>query len=150
VSFAFRSLGALGFSRWVRVRRITLRDQHLRRLPPPLAEPKQTDVQRWRGYLDARRAVYGNRPGCISALGKEAFKLRAERVERSFEHTLYLVHVAAYNLGLVMRALLGAGTPRELAAKGGLLLWFFDPAAGFVVIVLPPPTLRQTPVHQIG
>jgi hypothetical protein len=69
--------------------------------------------------LEARRAVYGNRARLRSA----AFKLRVEKVERSFEHNLdrggmrhtwlrgwenvqksYLMQVAAYNLGLVMRA----------------------------------------------
>jgi hypothetical protein len=131
--------------------------------PTRIAEPKPKDVQRWRGDLDARRAVYGNRARLRSGVGKQAFKLRAERVERSFEHTLdrggmrrawlrgrenvqkrYVVHVAASNLGLVMRALLGAGTPRELAAKGGLLWWSFDPAAGLIVVLLPPPD----PLHQ--
>jgi transposase len=59
---------------------------------------------------------------------------RGEIVERSFAHVLerggmrrtwlrgrqnvhkrYLVHVAGYNLGILMRALFGAGTPREAA-----------------------------------
>jgi hypothetical protein len=30
-------------------------------------------------------------------------------------HKRYLVHVARYNLGILMRALFGAGTPREAA-----------------------------------
>jgi hypothetical protein len=70
-------------------------------------------------------------------VAREAFKLRAELVERSFALTLdrggmrrawlrgrenlqkrYLVHVAGYNLGLVMRLLVGAGTPREFVAGG--------------------------------
>jgi len=70
---------------------------------------------------------------------------RGERVERSFAQCLetgamrrvhlrghenvakrYLVHVAAFNLGLLMRRVLGVGTPRELAnriakAPAGLL-----------------------------
>ena len=65
-------------------------------------------------------------------MAKEAFKLRAAPVERSFALTLdrsglrrawwdgredlqkrYLVHVAGYNLGLVMPLLVGAGTPKE-------------------------------------
>jgi len=123
-----------------------------------LAEPKPKDVQRWRGDLDARRAVYGNRARLRSGVGKEALKLRAERVERSFALTLergglrrtwlrgrenvqkrYLVHVAAYNLGLVMRALLGAGTPKQLAARGAGLLWLFDADLGLLVILLLPP-----------
>ena len=31
-------------------------------------------------------------------------------------HKRYLVHVAGYNLGLIMRLLVGAGTPREFMA----------------------------------
>jgi transposase len=31
-------------------------------------------------------------------------------------HPSYLVHVAGYNLGLIMRLLTGAGTPREFRA----------------------------------
>ena len=61
---------------------------------------------------------------------------RAEIVERSFAHTLdrggmrrtwlrgrenlhkrYLLHVAGHNLGILMRQLIGAGTPKEAAAR---------------------------------
>jgi len=61
---------------------------------------------------------------------------RSEIVERSFAHNLdrggmrrtwlrgrenvhkrYLVHVAGHNLGILMRLLVGAGTPREAAAR---------------------------------
>ena len=70
-------------------------------------------------------------------MAKEAFKLRAEIVERSFAHNLdrggmrrtwlrgrenvhkrYLLHVAGHNLSLLMRQLIGAGTPREAVAGG--------------------------------
>jgi transposase len=114
-----------------------------------IAEPRPKEVQRWHGDLKARRAVYGNRARLRSAVGQEAFKLRAEKVERSFEHNLdrggmrriwlrgrqnvqkrYLIQVAAYNLGLVMRALLGAGTPKA-AARGATLLWLLDPTAAW-------------------
>ena len=125
-----------------------------------IAEPGPKDVQRWHGDIEARRAVYNNRARLGSAIGKAALRLRAEKVERSFALTLdrggmrrarlrgretvqkrYLVHVAAYNLGLVMRRLLGAGTPKEAQARGGILLWWIDPAAGLVVvlIMLPDP-----------
>ena len=62
--------------------------------------------------------------------------MRAEIVERGFAlildrggmrrawlrgrenlHKRYLIHVAGYNLGLIMRLLTGAGTPREFAAR---------------------------------
>ena len=121
-----------------------------------IAEPKPKAIQRWRGDLDARRAVYGNRARLRSGLGKEALALRAEKVERSFALALdrgglrrthvrgwenvqkrYFVHVAGYNLGLVMRQLLGAGTPRELAAHGALL-WLLHPETGLLAVLILP------------
>jgi transposase len=100
-----------------------------------IAEKKVKGVHRWRGDEDARRAVYNNRARLRSGTAKEAFKLRAELVERSFAlvldrggmrrswlrgrenlHKRYLVHVAGYNLGLIMRLLIGAGTPRGFYA----------------------------------
>ena len=66
---------------------------------------------------------------------------RAELVERSFAHILdrgglrrtwlrgrenvhkrYLIHVAGHNLGLLMRLLIGAGTPKEAVARGWCFL----------------------------
>ena len=101
-----------------------------------IAEKKVAGVHRWRGDEEARRAVYNNRARLRSGAAKEAFKLRAELVERSFALTLdrggmrrawlrggenlrkrYLVHVAGYNLGLIMRLLVGAGTPREFLVR---------------------------------
>jgi hypothetical protein len=88
----------------------------------------------WHGDKAARAAVYGNRTRLRSGVGKDAMRKRGEIVERSFAHVLerggmrrtwlrgrqnvhkrYLVHVAGYNLGILMRALFGAGTPREAA-----------------------------------
>jgi transposase len=134
-----------------------------------IAEPKPKAVQRWRGDLEARRAVYNNRARLRSGVGKEAFALRAERVERSFAHTLdrgglrrthvrgrenvqkrYLVHVAGYNLGLVMRQLLGAGTPKELAARGARLLWLLDPNLDLLVILIRPPEAGPNPTSSTG
>ena len=102
--------------------------------------------------------MYGNRARLRSGVAKQALKLRAERVERSFALVLdrggmrrawlrggenlrkrYLVHVAGFNLGLMMRLMLGAGTPKELAARGGILFWLFDPATGLALhLILPP------------
>ena len=95
--------------------------------------------------------------------------LRAEKVERSFALTLdrgalrrthlrgrenvqkrYFVHVAAYNLGLVMRQLIGAGTPKELAARGAGLLWLFDPDVGLLAILILPPELGSEPTSSTG
>ncbi len=84
---------------------------------------------------EARAAVYGNRSRLKSGVGKEAMRKRGEMVERSFAHVLdrggmrrawlrgrqnvnkrYLIHVAGFNLGILMRAMFGRGTPREAAS----------------------------------
>jgi transposase len=42
---------------------------------------------------------------------------RAWRRGRESLHKRSLIHVAGYNLGLIMRLLTGAGMPREFAAR---------------------------------
>jgi transposase len=120
-----------------------------------IAEKKTAGVHRWHGDEEARRAVYNNRARLRSDVAKEAFRLRAELVERSFALTLdrggmrrawlrgcenlrkrYLVHVAGYNLGLIMRLLVGAGTPRELLAGGSAHLLALATADGAVFVIL--------------
>jgi transposase len=120
-----------------------------------IAEKKVAGVSRWRGDGEARRAVYNNRARLRSGVAREAFKLRAELVERSFALTLdrggmrrawlrgrenlqkrYLVHVAGYNLGLVMRLLVGAGTPRELSARTAAHLLVFTTVDSAMIVVL--------------
>jgi transposase len=120
-----------------------------------IAEKKVTGVRRWHGDDDARRAVYNNRARLRSGVAKEAFKLRAERVERSFALTLdrggmrrawlhgrenlqkrYLVHVAGYNLGLILRLLVGAGTPRAFAACASASLLILMTADGAALVLL--------------
>jgi transposase len=80
---------------------------------------------------------------------------RAEIVEHSFAHNLerggmrrtwlrgrenvhkrYLIHVAGHNLGILMRLLIGAGTPKEAAARGQLLLLVVqrDNAAAIIIL----------------
>ena len=84
----------------------------------------------------ARDAVYGNRRRIRGDRGKRLLRRRGERVERPLAH-LYetggmrrthlrgttnilkrvLVHASGFNLGLVMRRLLGVGTPRGLQGR---------------------------------
>ena len=120
-----------------------------------IAEPKRAGVSRWHGDEEARRAVYNNRTRLRSGVAKEAFKLRAELVERCFAlildrggmrrawlrgrenvHKRYLVHVAGYNLGLIMRLLIGAGTPREFLARASAHLLLLTTADGAALVIL--------------
>jgi transposase len=100
-----------------------------------IAEPEPAKgYLRWHGDEAAQRAVYANRARLKSGIGRETMRRRGEMVERSFAHVLdrggmrrawlrgrenvhkrYLIHVAGFNLGVLMRALHGQGTPREAA-----------------------------------
>jgi hypothetical protein len=111
-------------------------------------------ASRWHGDNEARAAVYANRTRLGSGVGKQAMRRRAEIVERSFAHNLdrggmrrtwlrgrdnvhkrYLIHVAGHNLGILMRLLIGAGTPKEAAART-LAYLLFDDTAPIVAIIL--------------
>ena len=118
-----------------------------------IAEPRQKGFSRWRGDQAARRAVTNNRVRLKSALAREAFKLRAEIVERCFAHSLdrggmrrtwlrrrenvhkrYLLHVASHNLSLLMRQLIGTGTPRQaVAGRYGGIFVLVAPAGAVLV-----------------
>jgi len=122
-----------------------------------IAEPRASKgYLRWQGDEEARAAVYGNRNRLRSGVGKQAMSKRGEIVERSFAHVLerggmrrtwlrgrqnvhkrYLVHTAGYNLGLLMRALFGAGTPREAAAIQNAVLFVIQGAdtIAFVLVI---------------
>jgi len=92
--------------------------------------------RRWRDKEAERDAVYANRRRIKGRRGRRLMKLRGERIERTFAHCLetgamrrthlcrheniikrYLVHVAAFNLGILMRKLFGVGTPRGLQGR---------------------------------
>ncbi len=116
-----------------------------------IPEPKRKK-RRWQGKPAAHRRAYeSNRRRVKGARGKRLQKKRSELVERSFAHVCetggarrtwlrgvedvskrYLVQVAAHNLGLLMRKLLGVGKPRRLQGGGGgfvggrsLAVWAF-------------------------
>ena len=88
----------------------------------------------WKDKLAARDAVYANRRRIRGERGKRLLRKRGELLERPFAHCYdtggmrrthlrghpnilkrLLIHVAGFNLGLVMRKLVGAGKPRALA-----------------------------------
>ena len=95
----------------------------------------------WQGKAEACDAVYRNRRRIRGARGKRLLRQRGERLERPFAH-LYetgrmrrvhlrghrnilkrvLLHASALNLGLLMRQLVGVGTPRGLQGRVVALL----------------------------
>src|ERR1035437_2305702 len=111
-----------------------------------IPEKKQQGRRNWAGKQAEQPAVYANRRRVRGDYGKSLLRRRGELVERSFAHCYetggmrrthlrghqnilkrQLVHVGAFNLSLILRQLLGAGTPREWRnrfAKLVLLLYF--------------------------
>ena len=99
----------------------------------------------WQGKEAEQKRVYANRRRVRRAKSKQLQRRRGELTERSFAHMYetggmrrvhlrgrdnilkrVLVHAGAFNLGLVMRNLFGAGTPRQLK----------DIGAGFLALVI--------------
>jgi transposase len=90
----------------------------------------------WTKHPEARDAVYRNRRRIRGARGQRLLRLRGERLERPFAH-LYdtggmrrlflrghtnirkrlLIHIGGFNLGLLMRQVIGVGTPRGLQGR---------------------------------
>lgn len=127
-----------------------------------ISEPER-GRRNWNGKAEARDAVYGNRRRIRGEHGKALMRRRGELLERSFAHAYdtggmrrvhlrgsenirkrVLIHVGAFNLGLVMRMMTGAGTPRgvqDRPAEFTLLIALFT----FWVSLLE--TLHQTPAR---
>jgi transposase len=100
-----------------------------------ISEPER-GMRRWEGDIEAREAVYGNRRRIRGQRGRQLLRSRSEMLERPFAH-LYqtggmrrthlrghsnilkrlLVHVSAFNLGLILRTAFGVGTPRSLQGR---------------------------------
>lgn len=100
-----------------------------------ISEPER-GRQHWEGQQAEQKAVYGNRRRVRSERGQRLQRQRGEKLERVNAH-LYetgrlrrvhlrghrnilkrlLIHAGALNLGLVMRALFGLGTPRGLQGR---------------------------------
>jgi transposase len=106
-----------------------------------IPEKRQKGRRNWQGKAEEQQAVYQNRRRVRGSYGKSLLRRRGELVERSFAHCYetggmrrchlrgrenilkrQLVHVGAFNLSLVLRKLLGAGTPREWKNRAGRLI----------------------------
>jgi transposase len=105
-----------------------------------LPEPKR-QARKWAGKAAEQKAVYANRRRVKGSYGQRLLKRRGELLERSFAHCYetgamrrlhlrgrenvwkrQLIHVGAFNLSLVFRQNLGAGTPRELRNRQARLI----------------------------
>jgi transposase len=98
-----------------------------------IPEKKQAGIRHWVGKEEQRDAIYANRQRLERPKGKRLLRKRGELIERTFAHCYetggmrrthlrnhnnilkrLLIHVAAMNLGLLLRSMYGVGTPRGL------------------------------------
>jgi transposase len=110
-----------------------------------IPEKKQHGKRHWLGKKDEQQAVYANRQRVSGNHGKSLLRKRGELIERSFAHCYetgamrrthlrghenilkrQLIHVGAFNLSLIFRGLIGAGTPRELKSRIALLVFVLE------------------------
>src|SRR6202795_993577 len=128
-----------------------------------IAEPDR-GRRDWSEAPEAQAPVYGNRRRIRGRRGRRLMRQRGERIERSFAH-LYdtggmrrthlrghtnilkrlLIHAGGFNLGLVMRHLIGRGTPRGLQDRpatviAALLVFLGAPQRWLVAIFRMAPT----------
>ena len=116
--------------------------EEVQRVRTYIAEPKQKYRRRWKGKkAGLQEAVYANRRRIRGARGRRLGRMRSEKAERSFAHTCetgggrrawlrgrvnvakaHLMRAAACDLGIIMRALFGIGTPRTLQGAFAMLL----------------------------
>jgi transposase len=100
-----------------------------------IAEPDR-GRRDWSETPEAQAPVSGNRRRVRGPRGRRLMRQRGERIERSFAHVYdtggmrrthlrghtnilkrLLIHAGGFNLGLVMRQLIGVGTPRGLQGR---------------------------------
>ena len=136
-----------------------------------ISEPDRGQRQ-WKNKSDAQAAVYSNRRRIQGEHGKRLLRRRGELLERSFAHAYetggmrrvylrgrdnvrkrVLIHVGALNLSLVMRKLMGKGTPRGWqgysadAALALLRLAMALLAQAEETVVRPSEKALQLPAH---
>jgi transposase len=100
-----------------------------------VAEPKR-GRRNWKNKQTEKKLVYANRRRIKGRRGRRLMRKRGELLERPFAHIYetggmrrthlrrhdnilkrLLIHVAGFNLGLLMRELFGVGTPRSLQGR---------------------------------
>lgn len=108
-----------------------------------ISEPDR-GPRKWKDNETAQRVTYANRRRIRGERGKRLLRQRGELLERPFEHYLeaggmrrthlrghpnilkrLLVQVAGCNLGILMRNLIGTGTPRQYAELRTTLVFIF-------------------------
>jgi len=116
-----------------------------------IPERKQAGKRNWNGKQAEPQAVEANQSRVTGDYGKQLLRRRGEFIERSFAHCYETggirrctlrgrenilkrqrIHVGAFNLSLILRKTLGAGTPRELKNRAARLVLRLSGVAALV------------------
>jgi transposase len=116
----------------------------------------------WSDEPHAQEPVYANRRRIRGARGKRLMHQRGELIERSFAHTYetgamrrthlrghdniakrLLIHVGGFNLGLVIRRLIGFGKPRRLQGLFASILGWMLSVWSVVTMIWARPVPRR-------
>lgn len=119
-------------------------EAHVRTYIPEKHRTKRRSWKKKRASV--KHAFHRNRRNTKGVRGRRLQRLRSEKVERTFAHLCdtggsrrtwlrgleevqkrYKTAAMAYNLGRIMRSLLGAGKPRHYALLAGLLRFIYLP-----------------------
>ena len=106
-----------------------------------IAEPDR-GTRNWEDKAREQKATYANRRRVKGPRGRRLMRKRGELIERSFAHCYetggmrrthlrghpnilkrLLIHVAGFNVSLILRKRIGCGTPREAAEAAKSLVW---------------------------
>jgi transposase len=118
--------------------------------------------QEWEGQPEAKDAVYANRRRIKGERGKRLLRSRGEKLERTFAHCYEtggmrrlhlrgreniakraLIHGAAFNMGLMLRAFYGLPKPRSCsAAARALILAVMRPIRSLWATLRPTGTIH--------
>jgi len=124
-----------------------------------ISEPNRGG-RKWKDKEEEQKATYANRRRICGERGKRLLRQRGELLERPFAHYLeaggmrrthlrhhpnilkrLLVHVAGFNLGILMRNLIGTATPKEYATLLGSIRDAFAPLLDRLLSLLSSSTI---------
>ena len=125
--------------------------------------------RRWKKKAKEKAATYANRRRIRGARGKRLSRLRSELVERSFAHCYdtggmrrthlrhhanilkrLLIHVAGFNLSLILRELFGMGKPRSFQGLSGLAGRFFGQISAWARLICASWRVLGARSHRLG
>ena len=146
----------------------TMTDCHTLGVRSYISEPDR-GRRDWSKAPEAKRRVHANRRRIRGQRGKRLMRRRGELVERTFAHVyetggmrrmhlrghqnIYkrlIVHASGFNLGLLMRSVIGVGTPRSLQGRVAALIATIIHVWNLITTMVNPGAIRPRPISPLN